>query len=180
MNLDTTPTLTEQQHRIIARLASGWSINLAAKSEGIHRNTVGNWRRTNPTFARELEFAASEQRRCWQDEAVQRAPLAIQTIGECITDPKTSPSVRLRAATFIISMAADPEPKARKIGRELAKTSEPVQAAEISKTAQNAQPPLGAQDAAESSIARRRNFDRKGGADFSLPPDAAPPADKRP
>jgi len=144
MNLNSAPvaienyspdsTLTEQQHRIIAHLASGWSINLAAKSEGIHRNTIGNWRRTNPVFARELEFAASEQRRCWQDEAVQRAPLAMQTIGDYITDPKTSPSVRLRAATFIINMAADPEPKARKafpapktqVAHVEAKTSEPV------------------------------------------------------
>ena len=54
------PTLTEQQHRVIARLACGWSIHLAAKSEKLHRNTVGYWRRTIPAFARKLEFASRE------------------------------------------------------------------------------------------------------------------------
>jgi hypothetical protein len=170
MELDSNPTLTEQQRRIIARLASGWSVSLAAKSERIHRNTIGNWSRTNAAFARELEFAASEQRRCWQDEAVQRAPLAMQAIGECITDPKTSPSVRLRAATYIIDMAADPEPKAFKafsrpaskteaIDSQTPTTVEPapetdtpapalehsaVQRTKIEKTAQNAQLPFRA------------------------------------
>jgi len=108
------PTLTEQQHRIIARLACGWSINLAAKSEMIHRNTVGYWRRTIPAFARELEFAGREQRRYWQDEAVELAPQAMHAISECITDPKSSPSLRFRAATFIINMATDPNQKALK------------------------------------------------------------------
>ena len=108
------PTLTEQQHRIIARLACGWSINSAAKSEKLHRNTVGYWRRTIPAFARELEFASREQRRYWQDEAVQLAGDAMQAIRECITDPKSSPSVRFRAATFIIKMATDSDQKARK------------------------------------------------------------------
>ena len=108
------PTLTEQQHRIIARLACGWSINSAAKSEKLHRNTVGYWRRTIPAFARELEFASREQRRYWQDEAVQLAGDAMQAIRECITDPKSSPSVRFRAATFIIKMATDSDQKALK------------------------------------------------------------------
>jgi len=54
------PTLTEQQHCVIARLACGWSITQAAKSADIHRNTVGYWRRTIPAFARKLEFASRE------------------------------------------------------------------------------------------------------------------------
>lgn len=163
-SLDPTsldPTLTEQQRRIIARLASGWSIALAAKSERIHRNTIGYWRRTIPAFARELEFAAGEQRRCWQDEAVQAAPQAIQAIAECITDPKTSASVRFRAAAYIVNMATDPEQKALKPfsppparteavepAPELAPAPAPKefvsQEAKIEKTAQNAQTPFRA------------------------------------
>ena len=161
------PTLTEQQHRIIARLACGWSINSAAKSEKLHRNTVGYWRRTIPAFARELEFASSEQRRYWQDEAVQLASDAFRAIAECITDPKSSPSVRFRAATFIINMATDPQQKAAAgfptlpaeaealSGQMLAQPKEEpapapvpepensvVQTAQIEKTAQSAQRPI--------------------------------------
>jgi hypothetical protein len=108
------PTLTEQQHRIAARLACGWSATQAAISESIHRNTVGYWHRTIPAFARELEFAAREQRRYWQDEATQLAPHAMHAIAECITAPKSSPALRFRAATFIIKMTTDPEQKALK------------------------------------------------------------------
>jgi hypothetical protein len=147
------PSLTEQQHRIIARLACGWSIHLAAKSEKLHRNTVGNWRRTNPAFARELEFAYREQRRYWQDEAIQLASSAMRAISECINDSKTSPSVRFRAAAFIINMATDSQQKATK-GQMLAQPKEEpapapetensvVQTAKTEKTAQrctNAQP----------------------------------------
>jgi len=161
------PTLTEQQHRIIARLACGWSIHLAAKSEKLHRNTVGNWRRTIPAFARELDFAGREQRRYWQDEAIELASDAMQAIRECINDPRTSPSVRFRAATFIINMATDPQQKAVKgfptlpaeveavSGQMLAQPKEEpapapvpepensiVQAAKIEKTAQSAQSPI--------------------------------------
>ncbi len=42
-------TLTAQQHRIVTALAAGHSITEAAASEDIHRNTVGYWRRTQPT-----------------------------------------------------------------------------------------------------------------------------------
>jgi len=163
------PTLTEQQHRIIARLACGWSINSAAKSEKLHRNTVGYWRRTIPAFARELEFASREQRRYWQDEAVQLASDAFRAISDCITDPKSSPSVRFRAAAFIINMATDPQQKAVKgfptlhaeveaiSGQMLAQVNEEstpapetenfaenpvVQTAQIEKTAQSAQQPI--------------------------------------
>jgi len=108
------PTLTTQQHRIIALLASGCSTIQAAKVEKIHRNTIGYWRRTVPAFARELEFASHEQRRCWQDQAVELAPHAFQTIKEILADPKSSPSLRFRAATFIIKMATDPNQKALK------------------------------------------------------------------
>jgi len=108
------PTLTPQQHRVITSLACGDSITQAAVAEGLHRNTIGYWRRTVPAFARELEFALREQRQYWHDQAIQLAPQAIQTIFETLTNPESSPSLRFRAATLIVKMATDPDSKALK------------------------------------------------------------------
>jgi hypothetical protein len=101
--------LTPQQQRIITLLAAGRSITQAASEEKIHRNTVGYWRRTIPAFARELEFALCEQRRYCHDRATELASHAFRAIEDALTNPKTSPSLRFRAATFVIKMAAQPE-----------------------------------------------------------------------
>jgi hypothetical protein len=107
-------TLTPQQHRIITLLAAGNSLTQAAAAEDIHRNTIGYWRRTVPAFARELEFAIREQRLYWHEQATSLAPLAIQVIEECLTHPDSSPSLRFRAATFLLKLAIDPQAKAIK------------------------------------------------------------------
>src|SRR5271154_3182831 len=108
------PTLTPQQHRVITSLACGDSITQAAVAEGLHRNTIGYWRRTVPAFARELEFAQREQRQYWHEQATQLAPQAIQTIFETLTNPASSPSLRFRAAALIMKMVTDPGSKAAK------------------------------------------------------------------
>jgi transposase-like protein len=104
-------TLTPEQHRIVTLLAAGYSITEAAAAENIHRNTVGYWRRTQPNFARELEFAIREQRLYWHEQANRLAPQAIATLEELLTNPGTSPSLRFRAATLILKMATDPQTK---------------------------------------------------------------------
>jgi uncharacterized protein YecA (UPF0149 family) len=97
--------LTAQQLRIISLLAQGQSISQAAAAEDLHRNTITNWRRTNPSFAEALDSALTEQRHYWREQATRLAPLAMQTIEDCLTNPKSSPSLRFRAATFILKMA---------------------------------------------------------------------------
>jgi hypothetical protein len=106
------PTLTPQQHRVITLLAAGNSITQAAEAEGLHRNTVGYWRRTSPAFCRELELAIREQRLYWHEQATQLAPQALAVIQDTLTNPNTSPSLRFRAATLILKMATDPNAKA--------------------------------------------------------------------
>jgi hypothetical protein len=106
------PTLTPQQHRIISLLAAGNSITQAATSENLHRNTIANWRRTIPAFARELEFALREQRLYWHEQATRLGPIAMQVIEDTLTNPKASASLRFRAAALIIKLATDPKAKA--------------------------------------------------------------------
>jgi SEC-C motif len=105
------PTLTPQQHQVISLLADGHSIIGAAVAAGISRNTIRNWRRCVPAFARELEFATREQALAWHEQALLLAPIATKTISDILNDPEASPALRLRAAIAILKMAADPQPK---------------------------------------------------------------------
>jgi hypothetical protein len=105
------PTLTPQQHQVISLLADGHSIIGAAAAAGISRNTIRNWRRSVPAFARELEFATREQALAWHEQALLLAPLATKTISDILNDPEASAALRLRAAITILKMAADPQPK---------------------------------------------------------------------
>ena len=103
------PTLTPDQHHILALLAEGNSITQAADAVGIHRNAVRNWRRSVPAFAREMEFAVREQALVWHEQATQLAPIAAVELEKLLTSPETPPAVRLRAALVILKIA--PEPK---------------------------------------------------------------------
>jgi hypothetical protein len=105
------PTLTPQQHQVISLLADGHSIIGAAAAAGISRNTIRNWRRCVPAFARELEFATREQALAWHEQALLLALIATKTISDILNDPEASPALRLRAAITILKMAADPQPK---------------------------------------------------------------------
>jgi hypothetical protein len=137
------PTLTPQQHRIVSLLAAGQSITQAADSENLHRNTIANWRRTIPAFARELEFAQREQRQYWHEQATRLAPQAIQAIEDCLTNPNSSPSLRFRAATLIVKLLTDPNTQSLKnhspIPAELAAIDDQPRGFRKQMAAQNAQ-----------------------------------------
>jgi hypothetical protein len=135
-------TLTPQQHRIITLLASGNNITQAADAEKLHRNTIANWRRTIPAFARELDFALREQRQYWHEQATRLAPLAIQAIEDTLANPKTSPSLRFRAATLILKLLTDPQPKPTEARQgeslQVHKDAQPPSPADAGKAAEKA------------------------------------------
>jgi transposase-like protein len=104
-------TLTPDQHHVLSLLAEGLSITAAAEAVGIHRNTIRNWRRAVPAFAREIEFAVREQALVWHEQALNLAPKAAAVLEEILNNPDASPSIRLRAALAVLKMAAEPQPK---------------------------------------------------------------------
>ena len=108
------PDLSPAQHHVLSLLAQGVSTTEAAAAAGVHRNTVGTWRRTNPAFARELEFAARERSMFWHDQAAALAEKAVAVLSEILDDKTASPSLRLRAALKVVSMASDPQPRPMK------------------------------------------------------------------
>jgi hypothetical protein len=103
-------TLTPTQHHVLSLLAQGASINAAAAAAGIHRNTVANWRRVVPAFAREFEFAARERALFWHDQAAGLARKATEVLSAILNDETAAPSLRLRAALKVISMATEIKP----------------------------------------------------------------------
>jgi hypothetical protein len=80
--------LTPPELQVVDALSNGATLTDAAAQAGVHRNTIANWRLNSPEFREALALAR-------RDRAV-------------LTDPKSSPSIRLRAAIFIIDRAATP------------------------------------------------------------------------
>jgi hypothetical protein len=93
-------------------LAAGFSTHKITQEAQIHRNTIGNWRRTNPAFAQALADAQYDRVLFWRDSAEEHAPLAIFTICEILNNPKAPAAVRLRAALAMLQHATTLPPPA--------------------------------------------------------------------
>jgi hypothetical protein len=110
------PQLTTQMSRVIDALSSGANLTDAAAQAGVHRNTIANWRSNSPAFRQALAQAQSDRELLYRERAEALADLAFDSLREILKDPKASPSVRLKAAMFIIQMACgQTPPKARKL-----------------------------------------------------------------
>jgi preprotein translocase subunit SecA len=99
--------LTPQQHQVIDALSHGATMTDAAAQAGIHRKTIGNWRASDD-FREALASAHYDRAALYRDRAVDLADLAFEAIRKVLTDPKSSPSVLLRAATLIIEKVTTP------------------------------------------------------------------------
>jgi len=111
--------LTALQNEVLALLADGHSHTHAAQQTGIHRNTIHNWRRTVPAFAREAEHALHEQALTWRDQVIDLAPQATAVLHHLLHDPNAAPALKLRAALAVLKIAAAPNtPPLRPISLE--------------------------------------------------------------
>jgi transposase-like protein len=107
--------LSDQMFQVIDALSSGANLTEAAAAAGVHRNTIANWRRNFPQFQQALAHAQSDRDFIFRERAADVVALAFNSFREILSDPKASPSVRLKAATFIIQTAMAPAPpKAQK------------------------------------------------------------------
>ncbi|MGP8244902.1 MAG: SEC-C metal-binding domain-containing protein [Bryobacteraceae bacterium] len=106
----TDTGLAPQQLQVIDALSSGASLADAAALAGVHRNTIAYWRRKFPVFQVALAHAQYDRALMFRERAEALADLAFETLRDILTDPKTSPSVRLKAAIFIVEKATTPAP----------------------------------------------------------------------
>jgi transposase-like protein len=100
--------LSTQQLQVIDALSSGVTLNEAAAQAGIHRNTIHYWRRNLLPFREALNAAQYEKALFYREQSEQLAEVAFQALRRILTDEKTPPSVRLKAALSVIQTASTP------------------------------------------------------------------------
>jgi len=105
-------SISPVQDQVLAALSSGASISEAADEAKIHRNTIGNWRRSSAEFRSAFVHSLYDRALLFREEAEQLAGSAFRTIRQILEDPKVAPSVRLKAALAILNQATalPPEP----------------------------------------------------------------------
>jgi hypothetical protein len=89
---------------VLSLIGTGSTISDAARSVGVHRNTIGNWIRSSPLFKDGLACAQYDQVLFWREHAQLLADSALQAIQQIIEDDRATPSTRLRAALAIFQM----------------------------------------------------------------------------
>jgi len=102
-------TLSPDQMKAVAALASGNSVLAAAQHTGVHRATIHNWLKL-PDFRAALEQGRRDYASHTHAKLKEIADLAIDTLRQILTDPKASPSVKLRAALAVLDRPLFPQP----------------------------------------------------------------------
>jgi transposase-like protein len=138
--------LTPPQLQVVDALSNGASVTDAAAQAGIHRNTIANWRLNSPDFREALAIAHHDRAVLYRDRAVDLADLAFEAIRTVLTDPKSSPSIRLRAAIFIIDKVSTPPKFEKEEPASMVDMFDAMAEAEQNRFAQQ-QPPEPASDA---------------------------------
>jgi hypothetical protein len=93
--------LTPAQAQVLAALAQGRTVTVAAQDAGLHRNTIYNWL-NEPEFKTAVDEAQREYVAILSDGMRDLAALALQTLRSLLEDPKTPPAVRLKTALAIL------------------------------------------------------------------------------
>jgi acyl-CoA reductase-like NAD-dependent aldehyde dehydrogenase len=103
--------LTPVQEQVLTAIANGASMGEAAAQVSLHRNTVGNWRRTSQTFRDAFTKAQYDRALQIHEQAVTLVTEAVGAIREILRDQSTPASVRLKAALAILQQASTPPPE---------------------------------------------------------------------
>ncbi|MFN3326576.1 MAG: SEC-C metal-binding domain-containing protein [Bryobacteraceae bacterium] len=102
----TLPTqfsdLTPAQLRAVQALASGATVTAAAEAAAVHRDTIYEWRRTIPAFARAVAEATAACEAHLHEQLAGLAQTALATLRRLLEDPATPPAVQLRAALAVL------------------------------------------------------------------------------
>ncbi len=97
--------LTSTQQHVLTLLAGGSSVTAAAKATGVHRNTIGNWRRACPEFQQAFFAASEEQEQLWREEVESLGGLAISTLRDILECGPFSAAMSGKAAGLCLRAA---------------------------------------------------------------------------
>lgn len=113
--------ISQQQQLVIIALSEGMNSTDAAAQAGVHRNTIANWRRNSLPFREMLAHAQYDRAMFFREQAEEMAAQAFETLHALLTDPHASPSVRLKAAMYIIEKATTPPPQKEQVPLDIEK-----------------------------------------------------------
>ena len=99
---------TPQQQTIVEEICSGNSIPDALVVANTTPRDFHAWRRHLPFFAEVLEQALADRDFMHREKAVTLIDLAYQALGDILRNDKASPSLKFKAAKFIIEQAKAP------------------------------------------------------------------------
>jgi len=102
--------LDELQLTVIDALTCGANLIDAAAIAGVHLTTLAKWRRNSLNFQVALSHALNIRALQVREKALALVDRAFETLDEILRDPKASPSVRLKAAIFIVKTGMAPPP----------------------------------------------------------------------
>jgi hypothetical protein len=109
--LSTPPSnLTPVQAQVVQALAAGRSVSAAAREAQLHRSTIHNWLKDQPSFAAAVKIARESYRLELGDDLLDLAGDALNTLRSLISSPDTPPAVRLRAALAALERPTYPDP----------------------------------------------------------------------
>jgi len=97
-----SPPLTTVQQCVVNALAAGSTVTAAAEAYGIQRMTVYRWMKTLPQFSAALHRARAEFVLARRDDLYHLSNRALETLLAVLDNPRSSPAVLLRTATFIL------------------------------------------------------------------------------
>jgi transposase-like protein len=111
---------SDQQLIVLDALAVGASLTQAAAEAGVHRNTIANWRRETLNFQMALTNAQYDRALAFREHAEELTTKAFATLDEILSDPKASPSVRLKAALAIVNLVTTQMPPQKRVPLSIA------------------------------------------------------------
>ena len=94
--------LTPSQIIVVQALATGATLTAAAKLASVSRPTIYRWRE-DPVFNQALVYAKQEYAVTTQDRVQALTAKALTKLEEVLDNPKSSPSVILKAALAILN-----------------------------------------------------------------------------
>jgi AcrR family transcriptional regulator len=85
------------------------SVSAAARAAGVHRTTIHHWQRTSKEFSAAVDQARREFTESLADDMLDLAWAAIRALEDLISNPKTPPAVRLKAALAVLQRPQFPK-----------------------------------------------------------------------
>lgn len=156
MPQNPTPSeLSPVQATVLQALSQGATITKAAQSASIHLSTIDEWLQEDARFAAAFRQSREDYIQTLRDQVQNLSALALTTLQSLLEDPKTPPSVRLRAALAVLEHPRFPDqswnlpapidtPEREELVRDFALLKKDYEASRMEETvARNASCPCG-------------------------------------